>query len=219
MEIYFYLALTLCAMGGFHIGLRWFSNSNAPLYARMIVFGVGCAMLGRLFETLELLVSGEIQAGFHVGLLGILGNFLFFLAANYGTMDSLVDDKSSEYRKYRLIALSAPAVILALYGLFVYLVGFGWEAGVNGVITLVIMQASYYNMKHLIIPDVEGGLIRGIRGYNLLALILAVLCMLEMIVNTVNVTPVLRYGVYVLLCCVYFLLVPVMEKGVKKWTT
>ena len=35
----------------------------------MIIFGVGCAMLGRLFETL-----GSLRSGFHVGMLGLRCN-------------------------------------------------------------------------------------------------------------------------------------------------
>ena len=62
----------------------------------------GCAMFGRLFETLQYLVNGELGSGFHVGMLGIIGSFLFLASANFGQMDSIVDDRSSKYRRYRL---------------------------------------------------------------------------------------------------------------------
>ena len=55
-------------------------------------------MLSRLFETLQLLSFGEIRSGFQVGDLGIIGSSLFFLGANYGELDSLVDDGSEAGR-------------------------------------------------------------------------------------------------------------------------
>ena len=74
----------------------------------MIVFGLGCAMIGRLYGTLMILVNGEYYPGFNVGMLGIIGSFLFFFSANFGQVDSVVDDGSSKYIKARLIALAAP---------------------------------------------------------------------------------------------------------------
>jgi len=218
METIFFLAMTVCMLFSFSFGLRWFFGKKIPRFALMVIFGSGSAMLGRLFETLLLFIRGEIPGGFHVGLLGVMGSFLFFLAANYGTMDSLVDDGSRSNWKYRLIALAAPAVVLALYILFLRRVGFGQEAIVNGVLTIVIMFASYYHLKHLIIPDVEGGIIRHIRPYNLIALVYTLLCMNEMAFRVLNVADVWRYVLYACFCVVYVLFIPVLYKGVKKWT-
>ncbi len=49
MYLYLSLALTVCAGIGFGYGLYRFFRDEAALYVRMIVFAVGCAMLGRLF--------------------------------------------------------------------------------------------------------------------------------------------------------------------------
>ena len=218
MESIFFLAMTLCALFSFAFGLRWYFGKKVPLYAVMIIFGSGCAMLGRMFETMLLLIRHELQSGFNVGLLGIMGSFMFFLAANYGTMDSLVDDGSRGVMKYRLIALAAPAGILVLYYFFLTRVGFGIDAIVNGVLVLVIMLASYYHLKHLIIPDVEDGIIRHIRLYNLLALVYALLCMNEMTFEVIRIAAVWRYILYTAFCIVYVLFVPALYRGVKRWT-
>ena len=217
MEIFFFLAMTLCALFSFCFGLRWFFSKGLPQYALMVIFGSGCAMLGRMFETLLFLIRQEIQGGFHVGMLGIMGSFLFFLAANYGTIDSLVDDGSKNFRKYRLIALSAPALVFAIFMLYLRHVGIAPEVIMNSLLTVVIMFASYYHMKHLIIPDVEQGFIGYIRRYNLLALIYAFLCMHE-IAFTVNYAPqVVQHGIYVAFCVIYVLFIPALYKGVKQW--
>lgn len=216
---YLFLALTICALFGFVYGLIRFFRKRTALYARMIVFGIGCAMMGRLFETLQLFIRGEIHNGFHIGVLGVVGSFLFFFTSNYGQMDSLVDDGSKTFTKYRLTACIAPLVVIAIYVYYFTLVGFGENAIVRAVETAVIAFASYYHLKHLIIRDVDYGVIHSIRMYNLLALIYALLCMAEMLISTVPVSDIFVIILYGLLCLLMLIFVPVLERGVKKWTT
>ena len=219
MEQYMSLALTLSALFGFVYGVLRFFRSRSALYARMIVMGIGCAMLGRLFETLQLVTMGELRGGFHVGTLGILGSFLFFISANYGQMDSLADDRSPGLRKYRWIAACAPLAVLALYAVYFRVAGFGEASIVTGILMLVTAQASYFHLKHLIIPDVEDGIIRSIRSYNLMGLIYAFLCTVEMTVSAVPAPAVLRYLVCAALCATLIAFIPVLAGGIKKWTT
>ena len=212
-------ALTLSALFGFVYGVIRFFRERSPLYARMIVLGVGCAMLGRLFETLQLLTLGELPSGFHVGTLGILGSFLFFISANYGQMDSLADDRSPGMRKYRWIAGLAPLAVLIMYVVFFGLADFGEHTVVNGILMLVTAQASYFHLKHLIIPDVEDGIIRAIRPYNLMGLIYSFLCTAELTVNAVPVPAAVRWAVCAALCATLILFIPVLAGGIQKWTT
>jgi len=90
-------AVTLCASFGFFYGLFFFFRKRSELYARMVVFGIGCAMLGRLYEILQLQVDGQISSGFHVSMLGLIGSFQFFFTANYGEMNVAVDDGSKRF--------------------------------------------------------------------------------------------------------------------------
>lgn len=212
------IILTVCAAIGFGYGLFRFFRDDEALYIRMIVFAVGCAMLGRLFETLQLLVSGSIGSGFHVGMLGVAGSFLFLFSANYGQMDSIVDDKSKTFRKTRLISVAAPAVVVAMWLLTVKAAGFNQTTVAYGAEAILIAQAAYFHLKHVIIKDVDFGLIRAIRNYNLLALVYAFLCMAEMLVKTINLPAVFFVIVYILQCGVMLAFVPVLERGVKKWT-
>ena len=219
MYLYLSLAMTISAGIGFVYGLNRFFRDESALYVRMIIFSVGCAMFGRLFETLQYLVNGQLGSGFQVGMLGIIGSFMFLFSANYGQMDSIVDDGSSEFRKTRIIALAAPVVIIAIWCVIAVTKGLDETTIPLGIETLFIAQASYFHLKHLIIKDVEYGLIKAIRNYNLLALIYALLCMLEMLINSMNFPAFCIVIVYVLECAVLLAFVPVLERGVKKWTT
>ena len=219
MHMYLSLAMTISAGIGFGYGLYRFFRDESALYVRMIIFSVGCAMFGRLFEMLQYLVNGELGSGFQVGMLGIIGSFLFLFSANFGQMDSVVDDGSPVFRKTRLISLAAPLVIIAIWCLIACTKGLNKTTIPLGIETLFIAQASYFHLKHLIIKDVEYGLIKAIRNYNLFALIYALLCMLEMLVESFNLPVFCIVIVYVLQCIVLILFVPVLERGVKKWTT
>lgn len=213
------LEVTLCAAFGFIYGLFRFFRGKSALYIQMIVFGVGCAMLGRLFELLQIVVSGRMEHGFHVGLLGTIGSFLFFFTSNYGQMDSIVDDGSKQFRKFRFIGMIAPLTIIGLFCVTL-IIGARLQTTIAlGVQTVVIALASYYHLKHLVIPDVDYGLIKAIRKYNLMALIYAYLCMAEMIAEAVAWPDAILIVIFSLQSLVLLAFVPVLERGVKKWTT
>ena len=218
MYLYLSLALTVSAGIGFSYGLFRFFRDKSALYVKMIVFGVGCAMLGRLFTTLLYLVNGELNEGFNVGMLGIIGSFLFFFSANFGQMDSLVDDGSPKFRKTRIIALAAPITVLAIWCVCAAIVGINKTTIWVGIEMLFLALASYYHLKHLIIEDVEYGLISSIRSYNLLSLIYAGLCIMEVLVECFSLPTFVIVLVYVLECAVLLAFVPVLERGIKKWT-
>lgn len=217
LRLYVNLAVLICTAIGFVYGIFRFFKKGKALYLQIIVCALGCMMLGRLFQVVMLLTEGGIPNGFHVGILGTIGGFWFFFSANYGQMDRLLDDGAKDKRKYRLLALLAPAVIAAGYIPIVLSDSTVEYKGVCVVVVLFLMLASYFNLKHIIMPDVELGIIGCIRNYNVLALALALLTMAEMIL-WIDGNPIALWFVYTLLCLVSLAIVPVLERGVKKWT-
>ena len=75
---------------------------------------------GKLYQVVRLLTGGEICGQFQLGVSGCIGSLMFLFSANFGAMDRIADDKSKALRKYRIIALAAPAAVAALYALFVF---------------------------------------------------------------------------------------------------
>ena len=174
------LAVLLCAAAGFACGARRHLRPKRPLYAAMIVLGVGCIALGRLYQCVRLLTGSSITESFQLGILGVVGAFSFFFSANYGQIDSLVDDGGERFKRYRAVAWTGPAVIGALYAAAVGPLGTTARLVCAGV-SAVIAAGCYYHAKHLLIPDVDYGVVRCLRGFNALALLYGVLCMLEMV--------------------------------------
>jgi len=202
----------VCALIGTIYGALHFLAKKSALYLQMIACGVGCQMFARLFDVIYLALNGELHRKFNIGMLGIVGSFLFILSANYGQMDSLVDDGSAALRPTRRRALLAPAAILALYAAFCCAEQDLRLRLAVGLIAAFILPTAYFNFKHLIIYDVENGVIRCIRSYNLLALAYGFLVLLEFIFGYLSLTVP-----YVLACvgvgAVTLAMMPMLQRG------
>ena len=199
----------VCAFAGFMFGALKFFAPKKAVYAQMITLAAGCMAFGRLYQVVRILTGGEILTEFQLGVLGVIGSLIFLFSANFGLMDSLADDKSKEYLKYRIIPLAA-VILFAQTPLLMKIVG--------GVITLAASGASYYNLKHLIFPDVDFGVIKCLKLYNLLALVYEFTCIAEMVFNrSENGVAAMVTGV--ILGAVLLAITPAVERGMKKWTT
>ena len=89
---------------------------------------------------------------------------MFFFSANYGQMDSLADDGSRKFLKYRLISrlvvVPFVAVYVPVYFYNVSLVAFiGYD-----VVMFFLVNAARFHLKHLIFPDVSYGVINCLKA-------------------------------------------------------
>lgn len=212
------IIICICAFIGFIYGMIKFFKPRKAVYAQMITLAVGCVAFGRLYQVVRLLTGGDMTSGFQLGVFGVIGSLLFLFSANFGAMDSLADDRSREFIKYRLISLAAPVSALVLYIIFVWFTDLPRSVKIaSALVTVFVMQASYFHLKHLIFPDVDLGIIKCLRRYNLLALIYTFLCMAEMVVIGLgNETGILIVGV--LIGSVMIGVIISAERGIKKWT-
>lgn len=164
--------LILLAAVGY--GVRRFFLKRSALYFRILTLAVSCYALISVFRLLYFLCYDGLFDGMGVTFFGYFGCFLFLLSANYGQYDSLIDDGSRMFRKYRLAALAAPVVMLAL--LAGYLFGnVGKISGMANVLIgigyLPVIPAAYFHMKHFMIPDMGFTFVRWIRIVNVCALL------------------------------------------------
>ena len=194
------------------------------LYLRMICWAVICAFFARLFHTVYVGFILYYDFNINMGTMGVFGSLLFLLSANYGQIDGLVDDRNRRFRKTRVIALIGPLVILAMF-IFYFIMWGGFDyakeylsSHINmAIYSLVIMPCIYFNFKHLIIYDVEGGIVRSLRLYNAVAVIYELMVMAEWITMRVGMVDLFIVSM-VVQGLTLLLMVPVAAKGVKKWT-
>ena len=209
----------VCALFGFIFGGIKFFRPRQALYAQMITLALGCNAFGRLFYIVRLLTGGFITGSVQLGFFGIVGSFMFFFSSNFGTLDSLLDDKSKEFKKFRLISLIAPAVFLAMYILFFFTADIStiWKI-LGAVLTIFAAMSAYYNLKHLIFPDVDFGVVKCLRPYNLLVLVYT----LSVFVECIGLSR--DNAVLTLICCIVTgvisaAMMPLIVRGLKKWRT
>ena len=215
--IYRDLAIMVFAAIGFISGASEYLRPHRPLYASMIVLGTGCIALGRAYTFMRVLTGLPVNGVFHAGILGTVGAFAFFFSSNYGQIDSLVDDGGDDFIKYRASALLGVAAAAAIYIWILYSPVPRAEKISDGIAAAAIALASYFHLKHIFIPDVDYGVVSCLRGFNVLALIYGMLCMLEMAVSAYGYRLPLAV-ICVFQCIVAVLLVPVMKKGVHEWS-
>ncbi len=202
---------------GFFLGAGKYLKPRKPLYASMIVLGAGCITIGRAYSLLRLITGLEIEGIFHVGMLGTVGAFAFFFSANFGQIDSLVDDGSKQFLKYRFISLIGIAAAAVIYIFILFSPATAAEKVTDAVVFVTIAASSYFHIKHILIPDVDYGVVRCLRSYNACALSYGVLCMLETMAAANGFTAFM-VTVCLLQCAVSLLIVPVMDMGVRKWS-
>lgn len=222
----FHAAMLVCAMVSFWIGIRFLKKSRA-LFSQLVVCGLGCFALMHLFAVVMLFSEGEIPNGFHVGRLALIGGMLFLFTASFGQMDDLTDSSQPEYKKYCWIAGIAPLVIL-LTLVPTFLAKEQQDGRILTTIqTIFLAQASYFQLKHLIIPDVEMGIVSAIRKYNLSALILEVFLAVELeaqnlnsgyLTKTVEFWNVVGIVGAVGTAASYLAIILTLRNGVRKWT-
>jgi len=207
----------LGALGGFIFGAIKFFRPKKSIYALMITLFCGVTVFTRLYQIIRVIVIGELVDRVNLGVIGFIGSLLFLFTANFGVMDKIGDDGAKSLRKYRLIPLAMPAAVLAAYLVFFFFTDLTTLIKVvAGSIAFFVCLSSYYNLKHLILPDVKNGIIDCMRQYNLFALIYEILCIIELI----TMTRGLAIGT-IIICSLMGIVSPLtiisVARGVKKW--
>ena len=88
----------------------------------------------------------------------------------------------------------------------------------GAVLTAFAAMSTYFNLKHLIFPDVEFGVVKCLHPYNLLVLIYSLSVFGECVGLSRDI-PVLT-----LICCIISgiiaaAMIPMIVRGLKKWRT
>ena len=137
----------------------------------------------------------------------------FFLFSSYfGAIDRLSDGGERRYLPYRLAALLAPVAVL---GLTIWsVIRWGAAASLPLLLLVIPMGATlFFALKHLL-PDVEMGIIRVMRPYNALVLLLG-LC--QMVTRMPGVSGAAALAATVLTSLLLVAMLPTAEMGVRKW--
>lgn len=163
-------AISVIAFG---YGVGAFYRQNTLRYFQLYVCAAGCYMLEELWVIVNSLFGNGSQDGLvTVRLIGFFGCLCFMLSANLNEFDEMVEEKKNV--KAEVLALQAPAVLLALYALYAFS-GDSLEKVPVCIIGLLsispALAASYFSLKHLLLPDDSKGLLKRTRAIDITALV------------------------------------------------
>ena len=210
--------LCLGALAGFLYSLIKFFKPKKAMYKKMVGCALGCLFIERLYEIVQYVIVGDLPQTFQIGTFGNIGCYLFLLSANYGAIDSLIDDRSAALKKYRYAALAAPAVAVGI-GIVLLLSPSGPGRTITCAIGELFTGASaYYSLKHLLIPKKHMDFLSSLKPFHALCLLLAVGLTTENVIWCYQITVEAVWAVpYTLLFFTMPAIAPVLERGIRKW--
>lgn len=220
VELFCNSLLCLGALTGFVYSLVKFFRPKKAMYKKMVGCALGCLFIERLYEIVQYVVVGDLPQLFQIGTFGNIGCFMFLFSANFGAIDSLIDDRSDELKKYRLAALAAPAVALIAAAAILISPSYPGRKIACAVEVLFAGASSYYSLKHLIIPKKYSDFLSGMRAFHITSLVLAAAVALEDIIWCYQVrVQAAWYIPYAVLLFAMLALAPALERGTKQWRT
>lgn len=217
-------------------GLVQGTKRGIPLFFRIVTYGFACYAMGTLYDILRtaLVSSGALpalalkqlsaadpgavmplvtgQAGFSIGLIGYAGAFFFLFSSYVGALDTLADGREPKLRPYRLGALAAP-VLIVLEGALL-LPGARDAMAPMALALIPVAGTSYFAAKHLVLPDIEMGIIRVMRPYN--ACVLAI-CILQPVVLLAAAGGIMHAAACLTTAAAVLAALPLARIGVAKW--
>lgn len=189
-------------------GIVTLLSGKTPLFYKISVYAFCCNLLSVFYSILHRLLLPDM-GGFHVGFFGHAGTFFFLFSSYFGALDRLADGGEKQYRKYRFTALLPSAFILACSFANILLKNGIWRQ----LLLLPVAATAYYCCKHLILPDVEMGIIKVMRPYNAVILLI---CLIQPFVlsSAVSVPAPLINAVNAVLTVAAL---PLAYRGCRKW--
>ncbi|MDO5448468.1 MAG: hypothetical protein Q4F70_02545 [Clostridia bacterium] len=217
MEVLFDVICFVFAAGAFIYGATKLFRKGEPMYFQILICAVGCYALQEVSSVTTYLCGG-FEEDVAISILGILGCVMFILAANRGTLDALVDEHGESGKRARRLAVIAP--FLTFVGMLFVI--FAWSGVTRPFVVVVVaiviaaeIPASYYTLKHLLLPKDSLGILECTKWCNIfsfLYLIFAILYCLSFTFGTI------LSGVVGVLCSLCIVGVSVSAvKGAEKW--
>ena len=213
----FFFALTsfLIAVFAFGFGAKKLFKRKKPLYLQLFVCATGCFAIRQLSEVINIWCN--VPSGVSIGMLGIFGCNFFLLSANYGTLDKIVDD-GKESGRLRSVSALAPIIMMA----FSTAAFFSWKdrnifSAVMWLAMLIpALPASYFNLKHILLPMDPFEFLRATRPCNIAALVFYIITSVY-VISSAGLGSTIAGILSILMSLSVLALTLCAVKGAEKW--
>lgn len=204
----------LCSLFAFIYGAHVSFKKGGVLFLQIITCAFGCFSLGNLYDLCYLVCMEREDYNFNISSLGYLGGMFFLFSSYYGAMDRIGDNKSKSLVKYKVYSLLLSTMNLIFCAVMMPGTNFNMFLFISSALSSIVL---YFAFKHLFLPDIENGILKVMKQYNLLIIALCIVKNLYDIFRlyTSAISPYLK----LLLCTITVFVMPQAVKGVKKWST
>ena len=188
-------------------------TGKKPLFLLCVYMGIMCYFLHQFWTTCNYIWIGEDNGTYVISALSSVSFYLFLFTASYGALDSLVDDGTKSFRKYRTKARIVAVIFTVLWLLSLDVQYFYSTIIVGSALTIL----TYIVIKHIVIPDVENGFVITLRKYYVVILFIIIVRLAEIFLADLDVTgiaiSILRFVETALIIWVF----PLAYRGANKW--
>lgn len=210
----------VCTGFAFAYGAHVSFKKTGVLFLQIITCAFGCFFLGNIYDLCRFFCLGEYykdisKSGLGIGALGYMGGLTFLFSSYYGAMDRIGDDRSDKLLKFRIISL-----IPFFFNILVCFIMLRLSIKMNiyfWICTFLISVISYFAFKHMILPDIDNGILKSLRFYNFLVL---TFCIVQNLYNIFCLTQTATSTFLKIISgCIILAIMPSANRGVKKWYT
>ena len=220
--IYKLLTLAACGISALAViygAVRLFVE-NTPRYLQLYILAAACYFMEGLWTVCNSFFGlGTGDGLLSIRLVGLFGCFCFMLSANANEFDGLVDERRGEGRRARRLSLMAPVVLTAVLAGYIALNRSALtplRAAILFFSFLPALPASYYNLKHLLLPMDTMRYLERTRKINFLALLFYT-GIFSCVALQTFAGAWLRYTMNVFLSCVVLCISVVCVREAAKW--
>lgn len=213
--------IAACALLAVVYGAVMLIRHNRGKYCRFVFLGMVGIFLGRLFLVI-LDVAGGDNNVFSLGSLGICCGFLFICTADRKYL-SLMNGQSTSSEKRRRMLLSAILPVCEVLMLLIVLI-FGqvsWSAFlVSFLLILTAIPCSYFSMREALEPDVPGGFLYCLRPFHIIVCMMTLITVFDelyWLLRSEKAMLVHTIVFYVTCGMVILVIMPALERGMRKW--
>lgn len=133
----------VCMAAAAVISARRSMRRGGAWFYQLLTGAFGCYFLGDLFYTLHFMILRDYAVGFSAADLSYLGSYCFLLSIDLGLTGEWTDAEKQSVKRYRRAALMAPAAVVILHIVYVYLAG---NPVNNALFCIPLAYLSYYSL-------------------------------------------------------------------------
>lgn len=207
----------LIAVAGFIYAGFAMGKKKIALYFSLLIFAAGCFALQQI--AMLVATACNVSSALNIGRAGLLACNLFLVSANYGSLDSIVDDGSRENvpaKNKGKVAAVIFIIVLAIYFMVAIKTKL-YLAVINTVLMIPAIFGVYYNVKHILMPTDALGLLKATRRCDLAALSFYVYNVIYIFALSFN-SQILYSISMILISLSLFALSIFAVKGAKEWS-